>query len=466
MASSSLQRTNSGANNKKWTVSLWVKMNKYTGDGGIFDFYTDTSNRFNIYANPQFKLRNLASGSYVEDLEAKWRLRDPACWYNIVVKSDTAQATNSDRFVVYVNGVALTADDYDSLNYPAQDSTYSGNIASATLRIGRYDSNYSDMNFAHFHYCDGYAYDATSFGDFDSTTGIWKPKGTPSVSYGTNGVFLKFENNAALGTDSSGNGNTWSTVGTPTKTSDTPSENFATFLSQTRDRAGTLTQDYLSNGGTTVSNTGSSSGTYVYPITNLGVTKGKYYWECKPYTSSETGMAFGIAYTSILDNNSAQFWDDSAANGIMINRNSSNGYYAVQSKSGGGNWTSTVTMASSDVVGLALDMDNQAFYAHVNGTYLNSGDPTSGASQTGSLLSAGTISSGTQYVNSGEPVHATGCCVENSNKATMQFNFGNGFFATTAISSAGTGPTASGGTFEYDCPAGYQALSTKGMNSF
>ena len=48
----------------------------------------------------------------------------------------------------------------------------------------------------------------------------------------------------------------------------------------------------------------------------------------------------------------------------------------------------------------------------------------------------------------------------------MQFNFGNGFFATTAISSAGTGPTASGGTFEYDCPAGYQALSTKGMNSF
>ena len=96
MASSSLQRTNSGANNKKWTVSLWVKMNKFTGDGGIFDFYTDTSNRFVVYANPQFKQRNLVSGSWTgADLEAKWRLRDPSCWYNIVVKSDTEQATNS-----------------------------------------------------------------------------------------------------------------------------------------------------------------------------------------------------------------------------------------------------------------------------------------------------------------------------------------------------------------------------------
>ena len=45
----------------------------------------------------------------------------------------------------------------------------------------------------------------------------------------------------------------------------------------------------------------------------------------------------------------------------------------------------------------------------------------------------------------------------------MAFNFGNGFFGTTAISSEGT--NASGiGKFEYDVPAGYTALSTKGLN--
>ena len=46
----------------------------------------------------------------------------------------------------------------------------------------------------------------------------------------------------------------------------------------------------------------------------------------------------------------------------------------------------------------------------------------------------------------------------------LNANFGNGYFGTTAISSEGT--NASGiGKFEYDVPAGYTALSTKGLNS-
>ena len=50
-----------------------------------------------------------------------------------------------------------------------------------------------------------------------------------------------------------------------------------------------------------------------------------------------------------------------------------------------------------------------------------------------------------------------------SASSTWEVNFGNGFFATTQISSEGT--NASGiGKFEYDVPAGYTALSTKGLN--
>ena len=45
----------------------------------------------------------------------------------------------------------------------------------------------------------------------------------------------------------------------------------------------------------------------------------------------------------------------------------------------------------------------------------------------------------------------------------FEINFGNGYFGTTAVSSAGT--NASGiGIFEYDVPTGYTALSTKGLN--
>ena len=44
-------------------------------------------------------------------------------------------------------------------------------------------------------------------------------------------------------------------------------------------------------------------------------------------------------------------------------------------------------------------------------------------------------------------------------------NFGNGYFGTTAVSSAGTN-ASNIGIFEYDVPTGYTALSTKGLNSF
>ena len=82
----------------------------------------------------------------------------------------------------------------------------------------------------HVHFVDGYAYAPSTFGETDSTSGIWKPKTAPSVTYGTNGFFLKFENSGAMGLDSSGNSNTFTTVnGTLTQNVDTPSNVFATL---------------------------------------------------------------------------------------------------------------------------------------------------------------------------------------------------------------------------------------------
>ena len=108
----------------------------------------------------------------------------------------------------------------------------------------------------------------------------------------------------------------------------------------------------------------------------------------------------------------------------------------------------------NDIVQIALDCDNNAMYVGVNGTYKNSGVPTSGASKTGAV-NLPTSTTGVwhfavgDYGTDGVPV--------------INCNFGNGFFGTTAISSEGT--NASGiGKFEYDVPAGYTALSTKGLN--
>ena len=53
--------------------------------------------------------------------------------------------------------------------------------------------------------------------------------------------------------------------------------------------------------------------------------------------------------------------------------------------------------------------------------------------------------------------------VNTSGNPTASMNFGNGYFGTTAVSSAGT--NAGVGTFEYDVPSGYKALCTKNINA-
>ena len=112
------------------------------------------------------------------------------------------------------------------------------------------------------------------------------------------------------------------------------------------------------------------------------------------------------------------------------------------------------TWTTNDIISVALDMDNRKLYFAKNGTWQNSGVPTSGSTGTGAISVSATPST----------FMVAGSLYEGSDGAPIyQFNFGNGYFGTTAISSEGT--NASGiGKFEYDVPSGYTALSTKGLN--
>ena len=72
-----------------------------------------------------------------------------------------------------------------------------------------------------------------------------------------------------------------------------------------------------------------------------------------------------------------------------------------------------------------------------------------------SITAVGSTEKGAYFFASGD--YGNSVVVNNS------WNFGNGYFGTTAVSSAGT--NASGiGIFEYDVPSGYKALCTKGLN--
>ena len=90
-------------------------------------------------------------------------------------------------------------------------------------------------------------------------------------------------------------------------------------------------------------------------------------------------------------------------------------------------------------------------YFGINGTWQNSGDPTSGSTGTGSAYN---LASGANY---------TAACRLRAG-TQIGFNFGNGQFSGSSVLSS-EGTNASGlGKFEYDVPTGYTALSTKGLN--
>ena len=73
--------------------------------------------------------------------------------------------------------------------------------------------NYFDGYLTEINFIDGQALTPSSFGSTNTTTGVWQPI-KYTGTYGTNGFYLNFGNNAStttLGYDTSGNSNNWTT---------------------------------------------------------------------------------------------------------------------------------------------------------------------------------------------------------------------------------------------------------------
>ena len=440
MASTYLSRTSGSPTNAlKFTYSFWVKLSALENDTFLLDFNTDGNNRSNIgfeTASKQFIVYEKLSGSTHQIVATSRVFRDPSAWYHIVASCDKTLATASDRTKIYVNGVRETS--LSQTTYPAQNTTGIINTAVSTL-IGKYSqgSLYLDGSLTHVHFVDGTAYDASTFGESDSVSGIWKPKTAPSVTYGTNGFFLKFENSGAMGTDSSGNSNTFTVSGTLTQNVDTPSNNFATLNPLD---VGRWTQsNTFSNGNLTV-----TTSDYLSANGSLAVSSGKFYWEVEYDTAGGSNVYAGAGIINY------DGWDGTGGGGSGANTY----IYATsgQKVNNASGSAFGATLSAGDIVGVALDLDNGFLYFSKNGTWQNSGDPTSGATGTGNAFSS---LSGTFTAHCNDP--------NDAQDHDYKFNFGNGYFATTAISSEGTNASGNG-KFEYDVPTGYTALSTKGLN--
>ena len=454
MANTRIGRTVSVAGSRrKATFSAWVKRTgleeawiaRFGGTYSESDFmqigFNSTDNCF------------IVGTSSTPRMECTRRFRDTNAWYHYVVAFDTEQSIASNRLKFYINGEQITS--FGTATYPTlnQDLHFNKTGQNNAWLGGRGESSYEFNGLmSHVHWIDGTQYAASDFGETDATTGEWKIKTSPSVTYGENGFFV-LKDGSSL-TDQSGEGNNLTLlVGTLTNTEDCPSDVFATL--NPLYLYGTTSNAY-NNGNTAFNTTTTAWGS---TFSTLGMTKGKFYAEMKVANLvTTTGyMNLGIQGLDLIGssgNTNANFIANSGSAGMEMDYRggANNNLY-----SGGGSQLQNtgVDWTNGDIVGLAVDMDNKGFYIHKNGTYLtvgSVGDPTSGATKTGAITIPASITT-------------CGFAIGGyTDKAQGSWNFGNGYFGTSAIASEGT--NASGiGKFEYDVPTGYTALSTKGLNS-
>jgi len=436
--------TSTPTNSDKATLSFWLKRSKLSSGQGVFAQDTDGNDKFAFIlgSNDTISIFQETAGTVDINLVTNRVFRDTSAWYNFVLHFDSTQGAGSNRVQLFVNGVQETS--FSTATYPSSDVDFRFNKSGIVQEIGRYEGgNYFNGLLSHINFIDGTIYPASTFGSTDSTTGEWKINTSPSATYGTNGFFILKDGNSV--TDQSGQSNNFTVGGgTLTKTEDNPSNVFATMNPLNHYTGQTF------EAGNTVVKTISGNAVHQQFVSTLGISSGKFYWELKNHLATTSSSRIGISSENVISNPANLTGSD----GHVGDDPQSYGYVASSGNKETNNSSSSYgnSFTNGDILMVALDMDNNKLYFGKNGTWQNSGDPTSGSTGTGSAF---TVTSGLTYFPA--------CSILGGGGESYQFNFGNGYFNTTAVSSAGTNASGNG-IFEYDVPTGYTALSTKGLN--
>ena len=439
---------------RTWTYSTWVKRTEITGSDAFHLFGAS-------YTNIQFMTNDLLrvelyDGASTVYADLNRVFRDTSAWYHIVVTLDTTQSTAADRVKIYINGVQDT-----SFN----NSTYANMSQNAQFQIGSATANYqfgyyfvgggNDRRFcgyvAETHYVNGTALDCTSFGEFDSDSGIWIPK-EYTGSHGTKGFYFKFDDSSNLGKDSSSGGVgdfTLTNITAADQATDTPTNNFCTGNNLVRftNPSGQVVTD-----GATLMTKGANG--YETISGTIYVTRGKWYCEVQSILNSAT-----TAHCSVMPDDSPIIaaggaisnyaGSQSGDGGVSYYANNGNKYLDGGNSSYGNDWKSGTGLG--DIMGIALDMDNGKVYFAKANTWQNSGDPTSGATGTGAI-------------DLPSPTKAyTMACAIYANNNSIAINYGGYTYITI---SSGASDANGYGTFEYAPPSGYYALCTKNLAEY
>jgi len=339
-------------NNKIWTWSGWVKRGSLGTINTLFTAYDGVSVwQGQLYFTSSDTLQLQYGGSVANAITSTAVFRDPSAWYHVVVNVNATTTTSN----IWVNNQLVA----NSTSIP---TNVASNINGAYAhRIGSHYSgaNYSDCYLTEVNFIDGQALTPSSFGAYNAY-GVWSPM-KYNGTYGTNGFYLNFSDNsaataAAIGKDSSGNGNNWTpnnisvTAGTtydsmldvPTQWADGGNGrgNYATLNPLARLFGSPTTAD---GNLRTTAVSAVTSATILFPST------GKWYLE-GTVSGLTTAVTIGICNTS-------------PSRSVEISYQNNGNKYA-----GGSATAYGATYTTNDVIGMAVDCDGQTVTFYKNNT--------------------------------------------------------------------------------------------------
>jgi len=362
-ASAYFNRTMAPAGVNVYTFSAWVKRGTLGVINPIVQGYLNNNNYGHIIfkADNTIEWREFSVAVNYGQVSTNAVFRDPSAWYHIVV------VRNVTSLLIYVNGVSQTLTVSTPVN-AANGYLFGG---STVQRIGsdQVNSAFFDGYLTECYLIDGQPLTPSSFGQTNSTTGVWSPI-KYTGTYGTNGFYLNFSDNsaataAAIGADYSGNGNNW----TPNNItlSPTTSVSYDSMLDvptqwadggNGRGNYGVLSPIDNNNGTLSSGNLNLSipAGVSSTGFGNFAMTAGKWYWEVVPTNGSIFASMIGVADQSAAATNRSY----TTANGW--------GYYSnAQTYNNNVPVSYGATFTTNDIIGVAYDADVGSLSFYKNG---------------------------------------------------------------------------------------------------
>ena len=198
---------------RNYTVSFWVKRTEFDAQNFPLSVGPDSNNKVQI----AFESSNILgfeskwSGGTVLNFQTNYQFVDTG-WYHIFYSVSTQRSSTSDYVKLWINGVQWSS--WGSST--TQTDGISGLFDTGwTHNIGKrtYDHPSGFEGYlAQMYLLNNSTTAVTDVGEFDSETGVWKPK-LYTGSFGNSDCYLPLDGKTLIGEDQSGKGNHFTAMG-------------------------------------------------------------------------------------------------------------------------------------------------------------------------------------------------------------------------------------------------------------